>query len=210
LYKVTVEITADSGGALVLYIGSNNNMGNITAVGTYTFYSVATSASLFIKRPSGNVNMTIGSFSCEPVLNESIGTMVVDWTPGAPASVGSGAIGIITPRASQYSLLYQDASAEQIRSFDNTGATTDVNWDWDANVRLKIGVTWGVNTSNVRQYNVFMLIGGVLSKSILVDYDGSFDPSTYLLLCFLGTWPQTLKNIQFFNRPLTDAEIERL
>jgi hypothetical protein len=210
LYKAVYTISNRSAGSAQLQVGGAAGTGFNESDGTYTYYMVAAGNSLAVINASSTFVGTIDNVVVTEVLNDSRGTLVVDWTPGASADIPVSTQSIITPRDSPDGLLSQQATNNRFTTNDGASATT-VGLDWDANVKVRLIIRWGMDTSNVRQMSVSHLISGSLTSATLVDYDGAYIINMDVLLaCRAGTFPQQIKNIQFFNRVLTDAEIERL
>jgi hypothetical protein len=221
VYKLTFDWTLNSGGPVALVLRENNLVGtplpiidaSIGATGPRTYYFIAEYASTVISWTCSGfeVDFNLDNVVVEEVLNDSRGTMVVDWTPGASADVDTSNVGMVsTDEDAAGSLLYNSALSNIFKSYDATSACS-TDKDWDVNNTLRTIVRWGIDSSNVRQFRVSsMVLGGSLVTGTLVDYDGAYTVDALLQVFVDGTWPQTFKNLKFFNRVLTDAEMEAL
>jgi len=209
LYKITYTVLNRTQGGVQATL--TNVQGPLSSSdGTYVNYLTADQDGYVSILGTSSFIGDIDNVVLEEVTNDSRGTMVVDWTPGASADIDTGNIGMLTvAETTSTSLLYTDASGNRFRSYDHTNAPL-VTKDWDANVALRVALRWGIDTDNVRQMSLAYVLASTVDTGTLTDYDGAFTLQTLLLLMKGGTWPQQIKNLKFYDRVLTDAELENL
>jgi hypothetical protein len=219
VYKVTFDLTR-SAGNLKLWLGTDgwnysaSTTGDLTSAGSYVYYLTVPSAGSDTDslRLRANVDFvgTVDNVVVKKVTNDSRGTMVVDWTPGVDYDQGPASqSGIVTSNeANDATLLYYSGTAnDRFRSNDNVSAPYEA-LQFTAGTTYRWSVRWGINNSNVRQFEPGLIIGGAVTTDFTTDYDGAYVLGTLLLLGRSLAFPFNVKNLQFFSgAPLTDAEL---
>jgi hypothetical protein len=180
----------------------------------YTYYFVANSNSdkIYINRStsSGTWAAYVDDVSVEEVLNDSRGTMVLDLTPGFKYDQRpEGSNGIVSADNTGNNLLKFGHGTAGITSRDGSSDATN-NSNFVPNVTLRMAVRWGTDVDNVRKFSTARFVSGVLYEGAIFDFDGAYAMDNHLLLAETNPYPFTIKNLRFFDRVLTDAEIEKL
>jgi hypothetical protein len=110
--------------------------------------------------------------------------------------------------------MHSDNGRAYLNDGVNDAFTDNVKTWWDSPKQtLRLAARWGIDDVNVRKHSVGVRkpdLSGWLHSSE-ADYSGNFGTLHELILAYTDTKDSAaFKNIQFFNRVLTDAEIERL
>jgi hypothetical protein len=214
LYKVTYTISGYSGSGTIRSSLGGYNQGPVrSGDGTYVEYVSATNP-LSNNRVylAANIDFigALDDLIVEEVLNDSRGTMVVDMSHPAVS---------MTDHDLTEDIISLDTSAQEFVSLRGDGAYRMDDSALDCSVFSAYAVgdvnrviaVWGVDTSNVRYMVLhYRNAAGTLISGSPVAYSGSFNQADHLLFAIGLDYPHEYKNLRFFNRPLTDAEIEAL
>jgi hypothetical protein len=144
------------------------------------------------------------------VLNDSRGTMVVDVGHPAVASADYALAGdLISVRNAAQGFLSNQSNG-RFRLDDSSGDVT-VSATYVVGDVNRVAVRWGIDSSNVREMDVtYHKADGTWVVGSADDYAGSFLMNDYLLTGVEIDYPHTFKNFKFFDRVLTDDELEKL
>lgn len=133
------------------------------------------------------------------------GTMICEVRCEFPEDLGSLVLGHITARNSRFSILYS-ANDDNFNSYDGTNTCNDSD-GWDRNKISYLAVRWDANASSLE-----LLRKKEDESSWTTDsesYDGAFQTGTQLRLFYDCEYPIWLRNLRFYNKTLTEAEIEQ-
>ena len=146
-YKITVDVTINSGLGLKFQDGSTNeNFGFATTSGSYTFYGTANNSSFVIGRRTGGTafNSTVDNVSVKQVDPNDY------WTLGTGWSIENGIANVDT---SSDNRIEQDG----IVSDGNTYAITFTILNYNSgSIRLRLGNTYGEYTSGNGTYTQYI------------------------------------------------------
>ena len=150
---------------------------------------------------------TLDNVVVTKVINDSRGTAVVDWIPGVDSDDVSEADQGLISLTSATRFMYYKSDVETLHMWDGSTTSTEAAVDVVRNTQYRLYARWGIDNSNVRQMAIGWIVSGTATDGSVVDYDGAF-PLSELFLALKGTWGQQFTNIQFYDEPLTDAQLE--
>jgi hypothetical protein len=214
-YKGAVTVANRSAGALTkLYFGSAEGIVDVSADAddTYTRYGNSGDSDdrIYLKADADFVG-DITALSVKEVTRHAKGTMLLALTPGWDEQAISGGAGIVNVMDDETGLIYYFSATGEFVSYDGSaGAFKSVSHT--ANTTYLVAVQWGDVLSNVNN----MRVGAVAIASPWtsgawgsdVEFDGAYTLGTDLNLFYSKFGPNNLRDLMFFDRILTDKEIE--
>jgi hypothetical protein len=200
-------------------VGGDSTVVDLSAAdGDFQKYYKTTAAhsNFYFTSYNGYTNPFIGditALSVKEVTRHTKGTMLLALTPGwSYAAGGSISNGIITLTGTTANLAY--ISQNYLYSFMGSTPAAGKLFPASANTTYLIAAQWGDVLSNVNN----MRVGAVAIASPWTsgawgsdaEFDGAYTLGTDLNLFYSKFGSNNLRDIVFFDRILTDAEIERI
>jgi hypothetical protein len=217
-YKGAVTVANRSAGALTkLYFGSAEGIVDVSADAddTYTRYGNSGDSDdrIYLKADADFVG-DITALSVKEVTRHAKGTMLLALTPAyAETDVSGSPQAIVGVTSGNTSLLYHGSAGAPWYSYDGSNSASKA-LSWEANTTYLIAVQWGDTISNVNN----MRIGAVAIASPWTsgawgsdaEFDGAYTLGTDLNLFYSKFGSNNLRDLMFFDRILTDDEIESI
>lgn len=137
------------------------------------------------------------------------GTLAAVFTPGyanTDMTVNSGQISV---KNSIYSIMYC-LSGGSFKTYDGTSQTI-VSSAYSAGIPLVIAAQWGYQNSGEKYRPGYKLLAGSsMSWGSDVAFDGAYDTTGgYLTIGLSSQLPFHIKNLKFYNKKITDAQLKR-
>jgi hypothetical protein len=215
-YKATTVMANRSAGWTYVYLG-NTNTGLIqTADGTKTYYDSSLANNKIYLQANADFVGDITALSVKQVTRHAQGTVLVAWTPGwsyADYDAGTSlANNQILDIGADVNLCYVNRAANTFGTYDgSTPAKTD-NISYASGTTYFVAIKFGEVSSNINYYGI-----GAIDISFpwtssdwgtLKEFDGAYTLGTDLGLFSTKFGSNNLRDLMFFDRILTDKEIE--
>jgi hypothetical protein len=213
-YKSAFTIDNRSAGSVKTKVG-NVDHDYVSSDGDYERYITNDDAGWTRLYLITDANFTgdITALSAKEVTRHAQGTMLVALTPGFDKGDFGGTRNVILAlQDSELSLLYLHGTNGKMYSYDGALTASQSALSYAANTTYLIAVQWGDTISNVNYFRIGAVALDTPWTSAAygsdAEFDGAYTLGTDLNLFYSKFGSNNLRDLMFFDRILTDKEIE--
>ncbi len=205
-YRVDFTVVEEGAGTLAFRIDDGNTLAasyNAPSIGSYSFTFSNPTTSLFRVRSEGGGWLGVVDNVSVRQIFPGEGTLIVEWTPGyeTTESLNSGESSLLT--SSGHTLLRRNAQLQNLWTYDGT---TYASLGADPDTYPVLILRWS-KSGNVYQVGS-KSSGGSFTWGIETTFDGDYPLATDLIIGSSTEDNFHIKNIKFYDRAMTTAEIE--